>query len=276
MSSVHLIAQNGFATGTNNLYHRARPSYIPTALTHIRNALGSKAPFNVVEIGSGTGIFTQAFLAHPNWSSDIHQLKAVEPSQGMRTTFSQHVTDKRVTIQEGTFERTGIDDGWADLIVIAQAFHWCPDYDRASAEFARILRPAGVVAFLWNLEDRGRAKWVAQVRERIERHEAGSPQFRLMLWRQTFETTSYQKYFQAPVEKIWSVVFPATVDIAVDRACSKSYIAVLEDDEKENVTHEIKQIVDRGEDRVWIDEEAGVFEYPYQTWVVLARLGKAF
>ncbi len=35
-----------------------------------------------------------------------------------------------------------------------QAFHWCPDYDKAVAEFARVLKPQGIVAFIWNLEDR--------------------------------------------------------------------------------------------------------------------------
>lgn len=35
-----------------------------------------------------------------------------------------------------------------------QAFHWCPDYDKAVAEFARVLKPEGIVAFIWNLEDR--------------------------------------------------------------------------------------------------------------------------
>jgi ubiquinone/menaquinone biosynthesis C-methylase UbiE len=37
---------------------------------------------------------------------------------------------------------------------IPQAFHWCPDYDAASKEFARILKPNGIVALIWNLEDR--------------------------------------------------------------------------------------------------------------------------
>lgn len=38
----------------------------------------------------------------------------------MRDVFSQTVKDDRVTISEGTFEKTGIDDQWADLIIIAQ------------------------------------------------------------------------------------------------------------------------------------------------------------
>ena len=74
----------------------------------------------MTRIGAGTGIFTQALLTHPGWSSDIGQLKAVEPSEGMRSAFSKNVTDKRATTQEGTFDHTGIDDGWADIIVVAQ------------------------------------------------------------------------------------------------------------------------------------------------------------
>ncbi|KAF8625795.1 hypothetical protein AX15_005182 [Amanita polypyramis BW_CC] len=270
MSHIHRIAQNGFSTGTNDLYHRARPSYIPAAIAHIRDTVRSVPPLNVVEIGSGTGIFTQALLAHPGWSTAIKELVAVEPSQGMRDTFSKNITDDRVTVKEGTFDQTGIENEWADLVVVAQAFHWCPDYDRASAEFARILKPTGMVAFIWNLEDRDRARWVAQLRDRIESHEAGTPQFRLMQWRQAFETASYQNLFEKPIEKIWAVVFPTTVDLAVARACSKSYISVLEEGEKAKVVKEVTEIVERGEDRVWIDEGAGIFEYPYRTWLVLA------
>jgi hypothetical protein len=103
----------------------------------------------------------------------VGQLKAIEPSEGMRDVFSKTVQDARVTAAEGSFDNTGVEDGWADLVVIAQvrfqhsttnsmklitaytqAFHWCPNYDSASAEFARILKPKGIVAFIWNLEDR--------------------------------------------------------------------------------------------------------------------------
>ena len=37
---------------------------------------------------------------------------------------------------------------------LPQAFHWCFNYDAAAVEFARILKPDGVVALIWNLEDR--------------------------------------------------------------------------------------------------------------------------
>lgn len=79
--------------------------------------------YSVYRIGSGTGIFTRALLASPAWSSDIKELRAIEPSEGMRNQFTKSVTDPRVSVHEGTFDTTGIEDGWADLIVIAQACH---------------------------------------------------------------------------------------------------------------------------------------------------------
>lgn len=38
----------------------------------------------------------------------------------MRTVFAESVNDDRVQLQEGTFSETGVQDGWADLVVIAQ------------------------------------------------------------------------------------------------------------------------------------------------------------
>jgi hypothetical protein len=38
----------------------------------------------------------------------------------MREVFSRTVADNRVTVSEGTFEKTGVESGWADLVVIAQ------------------------------------------------------------------------------------------------------------------------------------------------------------
>lgn len=38
----------------------------------------------------------------------------------MREVFSKTIKDERVTILEGSFDNTGIENGWADLVVIAQ------------------------------------------------------------------------------------------------------------------------------------------------------------
>ncbi|KAF8163334.1 methyltransferase type 11 [Crassisporium funariophilum] len=218
MTSIHHVAKSGFGVGTNELYDRARPSYQPFALDFIRKSLKATKSLNIVELGSGTGIFTRALLADPEWNASILHLKAIEPSEGMRNVFSQTVKDERISVSDGTFSVTGVDDSWADLVVIAQAFHWCPDYNAASVEFSRILKPHGAVAFIWNLEDREGARWVSEVRDIIEAHEQGTPQFRRMLWRQTFSTPAYQSAFDPPEEKIWDYKLQATVDSVIDRA----------------------------------------------------------
>jgi SAM-dependent methyltransferase len=123
-------------------------------------------------VGAGSGIFTRAMLAHPDWSSSIARLKAIDPSEGMRGVFSKTIKDDRVTVADGVFERTGVEDGWADVVVIAQvrnhllssillttsqsmqALHWALDFDAAMAENARIMKPNGVLACIWNLDDR--------------------------------------------------------------------------------------------------------------------------
>jgi len=271
MSFVHTTAQKGYRTGTNELYDRVRPSYQPAALDHVRKALRAPGPYNIVEIGSGTGIFTRALLADPEWNKSIKELVAVEPSQGMRDVFAKSINDDRIHLREGTFQATGVEDGWADLVVMAQAYHWCPDYDLASAEFARILRPSGTVAYVWNAEDRKAAQWVAQLRETVERFGSGAPQFRRLLWRQTFDTPSYKKFFESPQEHLWSYSLAATEGIVVDRAISKSYITILPPDQKEEVRQELVGIVKKGEDKEWIDEASGTFCYPYQCCVVIAQ-----
>lgn len=41
---------------------------------------------------------------------------------------------RRVIAVDGSFEdfsNAGVEKGSVDLVVIAQAWHWCPDYDKA-------------------------------------------------------------------------------------------------------------------------------------------------
>jgi SAM-dependent methyltransferase len=55
-----------------------------------------------------------------------------------------------VRFVRATAEASSLDDRSADLLLVAQAFHWC-DPPKALAEFHRVLRPGGRCALLWNL-----------------------------------------------------------------------------------------------------------------------------
>ena len=50
----------------------------------------------------------------------------------------------------GTAEATTLPDRCVDLITVAQAFHWVDAARAEHPEFARILRPAGIVGVFWN------------------------------------------------------------------------------------------------------------------------------
>jgi phospholipid N-methyltransferase len=71
-------------------------------------------------LGSGTGLFTRALLGHSTLGQAVGELRAIEPSEGMRETFKQRTKDPRVTCLPGDFLNTGVKDGWADLVVVAQ------------------------------------------------------------------------------------------------------------------------------------------------------------
>ena len=41
----------------------------------------------------------------------------------MREVFSSTVTDPCVMLSEGTFDKTGVEDGWADIVLIVTVRH---------------------------------------------------------------------------------------------------------------------------------------------------------
>jgi SAM-dependent methyltransferase len=57
-----------------------------------------------------------------------------------------------VRVLDGSAEDTGLDDASVDVATFAQSWHWV-DLPAASAELARIIRPGGLVAMVWNVFD---------------------------------------------------------------------------------------------------------------------------
>lgn len=70
---------------------------------------------------------------------------------------------------------------------------------------------------------------------------------------------------------MFAYTLPATADIVADRVCSKSYIAIESEETQAQVRGWVRDILKKGDGRVWIDEKEGVFEYPYKTYVVALK-----
>jgi len=124
-------------TGRVEAYRRYRSRYprdiIPLLITRC-----GLAPSSVIaDIGAGTGMLAEQFLAHGN------QVLAIEPNPEMRAALGELASQyARLSSLAGTAEQTGLPDQSVDFIAVGRAFHWF-DHSRCRPEFLRILRPRG-------------------------------------------------------------------------------------------------------------------------------------
>ncbi|HEY7222727.1 MAG TPA: class I SAM-dependent methyltransferase [Micromonosporaceae bacterium] len=139
------------------LYDATRPSYPREAVDWALAPLGS-GPSRVADIGAGTGIMTRVLLEAG------HHVLAVEPDPLMRERLVRSTPG--VTAVEGSAEAVPLPDASLDAAVAAQSYHWF-DKQRAHAELARVIRPGGVFAAIWNIRDASEP-WVAQYTRIVE------------------------------------------------------------------------------------------------------------
>ena len=125
-------------------YIRFRPGYPPQVLEVLQKECALTSAGVVADVGSGTGIFSQALL------QTGCTVVGVEPNDAMRAAAERTLAEeKRFRSVKGTAEATTLDGGSVDLVTAAQAFHWF-ERVRTRAEFARVLKPAGWMALVWN------------------------------------------------------------------------------------------------------------------------------
>ena len=135
--------------GEGGAYDSVRPAYPHEAVAALidaarrargADALGQGGPLRAADIGAGTGKMSE-LLARSGLLVD-----AVEPSEAMR---AQASSIEGVTWHGGVAEETGLPNDMYDIVVFAQSWHWM-DPERAGLEAARILRPGGALAIVWN------------------------------------------------------------------------------------------------------------------------------
>jgi len=131
-------------TGRVESYRRFRPTYPPAVVDLLCRECCLGSDSQIADIAAGTGLLTQVFLAAG------FPVTAVEPNAEMRTACATLESQyARLRVIDGAAEATGLPGRSTDLITVAQAMHWF-DLDRTRAEFARILRPGGRCAVIYN------------------------------------------------------------------------------------------------------------------------------
>jgi SAM-dependent methyltransferase len=139
--------------GVADAYERARPGYPDDAV----GWLAGEEPCDVVDLGAGTGKLTRSLVAHG------HRVTAVEPLEEMLAQL--RVAVPGAIAVRGSAEVIPVPDGSADVVTCGQAFHWF-DHEVALPEIARVLRPGGRLALVWNTRDDSQA-WVAELTDTV-------------------------------------------------------------------------------------------------------------
>jgi SAM-dependent methyltransferase len=131
-------------TGRVESYRRFRPSYPAEIVDPLRRGCELTADSLIADIAAGTGLLAEVFLAAG------FSVTAVEPNEEMRAACAVlQGKFPKLRMTPGTAESTGLPSHSVDLITVAQAMQWF-DLERTRAEFARILKPGGWCAVIYN------------------------------------------------------------------------------------------------------------------------------
>jgi SAM-dependent methyltransferase len=238
----------GFSQAAD-VYERGRPSYPREAVHRIVEALDIRAGRRVLDLAAGTGKFTR------HLRETGAAIVAVEPSAAMRSELTRLLPD--VECLEGKGEHIPLPDRCVDVVTVAQAFHWF-DASLALPEIARVLRPHGGLALIWNERDET-IPWVAEM-TRVIRWDTQRP-FQLST---DFAALLNDSGLFSPAEVSrlrWSDEIDRETFSA--RIASVSYIALLPPPERQQIIDEALRLVASFPDR---------FAMPYVTDIYLCRL----
>jgi ubiquinone/menaquinone biosynthesis C-methylase UbiE len=113
----------------------------------LRKALGREPGRygRALEIGAGTGYFTLNLLR----AGVVGEAVATDISPGMLSTLERSADELGLRVETAACEAAELpfEENSFDLVFGHAVLHHLPDLPRAFAEFRRVLRPGGVVAF---------------------------------------------------------------------------------------------------------------------------------
>jgi SAM-dependent methyltransferase len=118
-------------------YERGRPGWPPEVV----GLPGLPPTATVLDLGAGTGKLTRLLVPA------FRRVIAVEPADAMRRVLETICPEAEAL--PGTGQEIPLAEASVDAVFAAQSFHWFED-ERAVAEIARVLRPGGAVALMFN------------------------------------------------------------------------------------------------------------------------------
>lgn len=238
-------------------YARYRPGYPAQIMGLLAAECGLSPGWTVADVGSGTGILTELFLRNGN------PVFAVEPNEAMRATAERLLSPyPTFTSIDGTAEETKLDDGCVDLVAAGQALHWF-DAAAARAEFERVLRGNGWVAFVWNAHKGEATRLTADYEELLRRHGTDYEQ----VGRHEGGTRVVAEFFGGTPYETRTLDNHQVLDLEgfKGRLASSSYVPSAGDPGFEAMMADAESLFDRHQD-------GGELVFPYDTRVYYGKL----
>lgn len=148
-----------------------RPDYADAAIDAMLAIAGAEKRGKFCDVGAGVAHLTLMLATR---GLDV---VAVEPNDAMRANGIKR-TERLVNVRwhEGTGEATGQAEQAFDMVTFGSSFNVC-DRQQALKETARILKPHGWFACMWNhrqLEDPIQARIEAIIKERVSGYGYGT------------------------------------------------------------------------------------------------------
>ena len=229
-------AERGFGAGADE-YDRHRPGWPEEAVERALAAVGAGPDSTVVDLAAGTGKLTRELLPRTG------RVVAVEPSADMRRRLREAVPDADVV--DGLADAIPLGDGSADAVLVAEAFHWFATRE-AVAEIARVLRPDGGLALLWNLYQWGDDEpWIAEIGavlgEYLAPALAATDRNRPESWQQAFEGSAFGPFEQFEVPH----AVHTDVDGLIAHVGTWSHTRALDDERRAEFLRELDTIARR-------------------------------
>jgi SAM-dependent methyltransferase len=235
-------------------YAEHRPTYpdvaVRWALRPVAGADADLRGLRVLDLAAGTGKLAEVV---ERTGADV---VAVEPDQAMLAELRRLLPG--VLALEGRAEAIPAPDNAFDAVLVGQAFHWF-DTAPALAEIARVLRPGGVVAGLWNFDDE-RSAWVAGL------HQISENPASIERWREDSTLVDHEAYDDVARREFGSMR-RLTSDALVATVATHSHVLVMAEDDRAYLLARV-----RGYLRAHPVTAAGEFDLPIVTGVTRARL----
>ncbi len=250
--SIDPRAATGFASNAGG-YEQGRPQYPPAAIEELAREFGLTQESTVLDLAAGTGKLTRQLVPLAG------RVIAVEPSPAMRAELGAQVTEAEVL--DGTAEAIPLEDATVDAVLVAQAFHWfrAPE---ALAEIARVLRPGGGLALIWN-QARWTGPWVERFKALVEPSQRAAGIFPSgdEHWK---EVLARDGRFGPRHDAHYTHVHSTRLEDFLALVASWSWIANLPDGERADILAQARELVD----------DQAVLELAYATEVYSCRTSR--